>query len=200
MREGQTISWSSHHGDICRLKAVKVIGRGVSGRAVARASGKLHCPRRGKTEPGGAMFDRFLESRLAGWRGAAELVFRLATSLIFLVGGIGHFTHSTEMLARIQESPWAAQVQTISDPLILLHLSGAVFIVASLALIVGWSVRLAALAIFVTLVPITLAIHIAPGHAGPLFKNIAILGALVNFFVHGASCCALDRIGRKAQA
>lgn len=49
----------------------------------------------------------------------------------------------------------------------------------------GALTRLAALALFVTLVPITLSIHIAPGHVGPLLKNVAILGGLVHFMVRG---------------
>ncbi len=49
------------------------------------------------------------------------------------------------------------------------------------------------LALFVTLVPITLAIHVAPGHMGPFFKNIAILGALIHFFFKGPGRYSLDK-------
>jgi putative oxidoreductase len=87
------------------------------------------------------------------------------------------------MLQRIEESPWVAVVKAIGDPLMLLWLSGAVFVVAGVLLALGVLTRLAALALFVTLVPITLSIHIAPGHVGPLLKNVAILGGLVHFMV-----------------
>lgn len=138
------------------------------------------------------MFDDWLKARLARLEGLADPLFRVTLALIFLVGGMGHFMRSGDMLARIAESPWADAVGMIGDPLLLLHLSGAVFVLAGLCLAVGWSTRLAALALFVTLVPITVTIHIAPGHEGPLFKNIAILGALLHVLIMGARCCALD--------
>ena len=67
----------------------------------------------------------------------------------------------------------------------LLWLSGAAFVVFGLLLMFGRLRRLSALILFVTLVPVTLAIHIAPGHVGPLFKNVAILGALMLVYGRG---------------
>jgi putative oxidoreductase len=37
----------------------------------------------------------------------AHLVFRIATSLIFIIGGLGHFGQSQVMMARIEQSPSA---------------------------------------------------------------------------------------------
>lgn len=136
--------------------------------------------------------DNRITAMAVAWRGPVELIFRVSTALIFLIGGLGHFFRSAEMVERIAESPWRPQVEMIGDPLLLLHLTGAVFVAASIAMIIGFQVRTAALLLFVTLVPITMTIHIAPGHEGPLFKNIAILGALLHFFANGASCCAID--------
>lgn len=121
----------------------------------------------------------------------SDLIFRIAFAPIFVVGGLGHFVRSGEMLQRIEESPWVAVVKAIGDPLMLLWLSGAVFVVAGVLLALGVLTRLAALALFVTLVPITLSIHIAPGHVGPLLKNVAILGGLVHFMVRGPGGYAL---------
>ena len=146
------------------------------------------------------MLDQMIERMTSGAKGPMELVFRVAVALIFLIGGLGHFVRSDEMLARIDGSPWLPWVTAIGDPLVLLHLSGAVFVLASLTLIAGWSTRLAAVALFVTLVPITISIHMAPGHEGPLFKNVAILGALAYLAVNGTSCCALDLLARRARA
>ncbi len=109
----------------------------------------------------------------------AEAIFRIALSLIFIVGGIGHFVQLDEMRQRIDESPWRDQVMAIGDPAILLWLSGGVFILFGLLLALGLLQRLSALLLFVTLVPITVSVHIAPGHVGPLLKNVAILGALL---------------------
>lgn len=146
------------------------------------------------------MFDNWLGDRLAPVRGLSDIIFRFGTSLIFIIGGLGHFMQSEEMLSRIDESPWADFARSIGDPLLLLHLSGAVFVAAGIALVIGYSTRLAALARFVTLVPITFVIHVAPGHTGPLFKNIAILAALAFIFVRGADCCAVDVALRRKHA
>lgn len=109
----------------------------------------------------------------------AEAILRIAVSLIFIVGGLGHFVELDQMVQRIVESPWRDQVAMIGDPAILLWLSGGVFILFGLLLAWGLLQRLSALLLFVTLVPITISIHIAPGHVGPLLKNVAILGALI---------------------
>lgn len=125
-------------------------------------------------------------------RDFADPVLRVSVSLIFIIGGAGHFFAHDEMLAKVEDSPWRGIVAGIGDPSFLLWVSGIVFIIAGAALALGWMSRLAALAIFTTLVPITLAIHIAPGHVGPLFKNVAILGALFYIFARGPGRYALD--------
>ncbi len=85
-------------------------------------------------------------------------------------------------------------VLALGDPLFFLYLSGAIMVPAGIALAVGYRTRFASLMLFLTLVPITLVIHIAPDHVGPLFKNIAILGALVHFFTAGGGARSLTPI------
>lgn len=123
-----------------------------------------------------------------------EPVFRVLTSLIFIIGGLGHFGQHQTMLDRMAESPWASTVSLIGDPSLMLWLSGLVFVVAGVTLALGWMTRASALALFVTLVPVTIAIHVVPdsSHVGPLFKNIAILGALLFFWARGSGAYALD--------
>jgi len=132
--------------------------------------------------------------RLTKNAGISDLIFRFALSLIFIVGGLGHFVQHQQMLERMAESPWARLIEAAGNPSLLLWLSGVVFVAAGSALAAGLAVRLSALALFVTLIPITVTIHIAPGHAGPFFKNVAILGALVHFFFNGSGAYALDRL------
>ena len=120
-------------------------------------------------------------------------VFRVATSLIFIIGGIGHFAGHDHMLQRMEESPWRGVVGMIGDPSWLLWLSGVVFVIFGITLALGLLTRLSALLILVTLIPVTIAVHVAPGHAGPLFKNIAIMGALLYFYANGPGRFALDR-------
>ncbi|WP_284126110.1 DoxX family protein [Parerythrobacter aestuarii] len=122
----------------------------------------------------------------------ADAVFRILTSLIFIIGGLGHFGEHRMMLDRIADSPWHDLVVAIGDPSLLLWLSGIVFVVFGIALALGWMTRLSALLILVTLIPITISVHIAPGHVGPLFKNIAIMGALLLLIARGGGAYSLD--------
>ena len=120
-------------------------------------------------------------------------VFRVATSLIFVVGGIGHFAAHDYMLQRMAESPWRDVVSMIGDSSWLLWLSGAVFVIFGITLALGFLTRISALLLLVTLVPVTIAVHVAPGHMGPLFKNIAIMGALLYFYANGPGRFAVNR-------
>lgn len=123
-----------------------------------------------------------------------EPLFRLLVSLIFIIGGLGHFRQHKMMLERIEDSPWRDIVRLIGDPSVLLRLSGAAFIAAGITLALGFLTRASALVLFVTLVPVTIAIHVAPDpeHVGPLFKNVAILGALLHIWARGPGVYALD--------
>lgn len=125
--------------------------------------------------------------------GFSDPIFRVCLSLIFIVGGLGHFVEHRQMLDRIAESPWATTINAIGDPSVLLWVSGAIFVPAGVALAVGFMTRLSSVALFITLAPITITMHVAPGHAGPLFKNIAILGALIHFVFNGSGAVAIDR-------
>ena len=120
-------------------------------------------------------------------------VFRVATSMIFIIGGIGHFGAHEYMLERMAESPWRDVVGMIGDPSWLLWLSGVVFVIFGITLALGLLTRISALLILVTLIPVTIAVHFVPGHAGPLFKNIAIMGALLYFYANGPGRFAIDR-------
>lgn len=120
-------------------------------------------------------------------------VFRIATSLIFIIGGIGHFAAHHHMLRRMEESPWRGAVSMVGDPSWLLWLSGGVFVIFGINLALGFLTRLSALIILLTLIPVTIAIHVAPGHTGPLFKNIAIMGALLFFYANGPGRFAVTR-------
>ena len=122
----------------------------------------------------------------------ADPAFRVLTSLIFIIGGLGHFGEHQMMLDRMVDSPWWAMINMIGNPSWLLWLSGGVFVIFGVMLALGWMTRLSALLLFLTLIPITITVHIAPGHVGPLFKNIAILGSLFLIYCRGPGAYALD--------
>jgi putative oxidoreductase len=121
-------------------------------------------------------------------------LFRVLTSLIFIIGGLGHFGQHQVMLDRMEGSPWAPMVASVGDPSILLWLSGIAFVLAGFTLALGWMTRASALVLFITLIPVTIVVHVVPdtSHVGPLFKNIAILGALLFFWARGPGAYALD--------
>jgi len=131
---------------------------------------------------------------------SADPVFRVLTSLIFIVGGLGHFARRDAMLDRIADSPWSELIGRLGDPSLLLWLSGGVFVVFGVTLALGLWARLSALLLAVTLVPVTLALHLAPDQLGPLFKNLAILGALYFIYVRGAGQLSLDRVAARRKA
>ncbi len=113
-------------------------------------------------------------------------VFRATTSLIFIIGGIGHVAAHDTMLERMAESPWRDMVGMIGDPSWLLWLSGAVFVVFGLTLALGFLTRISALLILVTLIPVTIAVHFVPGHAADRSSETsAPLAAII------ASCIAI---------
>jgi len=121
-------------------------------------------------------------------------LFRVLTSLIFIIGGLGHFGQHKVMLARLEESPWVDMVRLVGDPSLLLTLSGVVFVIAGFSLALGWMTRASALVLFITLLPVTITVHVVPdtSHVGPLFKNIAILGALLLIWARGPGHFAID--------
>ena len=122
----------------------------------------------------------------------SDVAFRVMFSLIFIVGGLGHFGKADLMTNRFEASPWADLVSSIGDPQLMLSLSGVILVVGGVLLLLGYKTHLAALGLFITLVPITFVIHIAPGHVGPLLKNIALLGGLIHFYIRGAGAYSID--------
>ncbi|HVH18384.1 MAG TPA: DoxX family protein, partial [Myxococcota bacterium] len=74
----------------------------------------------------------------------------------------------------------------------MLYASGVTLVAGGIALLLGYRTREAAILLFLTLVPITLSVHIAPGHTGPLLKNVALFGGLIHFAVRGPGAIALD--------
>mgnify|MGYP003384906402 CR=1 FL=1 len=140
-----------------------------------------------------AKIERWLEPS-APTKALIDPLFRILTSLIFIIGGLGHFGQHDVMLDRMKESPWSATVNMIGDPSLMLWLWGNAFVVAGSTLALGWMTRASALVLFVTLVPVTIAIHVVPdtSHVGPLFKNVAILGALLLIFARGPGAFAID--------
>src|SRR3546814_16178233 len=91
-----------------------------------------------------ANIERWLEPGVK-WQALIDLLFRILTSLIFIIGGLGHFGQHQMMLDRMKESPWAQTGDMIGDPSFLLWLSGVALVVAGSTLARGWLRRASAL-------------------------------------------------------
>jgi putative oxidoreductase len=124
----------------------------------------------------------------------SDPVFRALFSLIFLVAGVGHFAQQDVMLARLDAAPLGSLARIFGPPELLMSLSGVVLILGGLALAVGWRTRMAAAALILTLIPITVTVHVGDAdHVGPFFKNVALLGGLLHFGIRGAGAYSIER-------
>ena len=108
---------------------------------------------------------------------------RVLASGIFLVAGFGHILNTQETVARIEQANFKGIAYYFGDPSWLVIASGIVMLIAGFSLLIGYKTKWAALVLIAVLIPITLTVQIGQINTlGPLFKNMAILGALL-FFV-----------------
>ncbi len=116
-------------------------------------------------------------------------------SLIFITAGLNHLFNTTGVTARLEKVPIAHMAAWVAPPETLIILSGAGLLLGGFMLLAGFRTRVAAAVLLAILIPITLTVQVAnPAGAGPLFKNIALMGVLLFFMANGAVYYSLDQL------
>lgn len=120
-------------------------------------------------------------------------LFRVMVSLIFIVAGANHLLRTEFVYQKLQKAAFAEKAVLFGDPHYLILFSGIAMLIGGVSFALGFKTRLAALGLLACLLPITLIVQVGSlATLGPLFKNIAIAGALLFFIVHHAFGYNLD--------
>lgn len=107
-------------------------------------------------------------------------LFRSFTSLIFIYAGIKHLTHPQGVFKRVSSSTIYELIQNEWLFRSTILFSGAVMVVAGMALLIGYKSRSASWLLLAMLIPITLSTQLENlNDLGPFFKNVAITGSLL---------------------
>ena len=125
----------------------------------------------------------------------SALLARVLLAAIFILVGvrkIGDFSGTQAMMA----------ARGMSATALLLSCTILIEVGGGLAVLLGYKARLAALLLFLFLIPTTLIFHTAFGGSFPpeqirlqqvmVLKNLAIMGGLLTIAVHGAGGLSLD--------
>lgn len=120
-------------------------------------------------------------------------LFRVLLSLIFLVAGTGHLVNTGHIARRLMNAQYGYLATSVAPPEPLVLLAGAALLVGGVCLLTGYRTEGAAVLLILLVIPITITIQLGRSTLGPLFKNIAILGALLYFATHGAGPFSFDR-------
>ena len=130
--------------------------------------------------------------------GTSILILRLMVSGIFIVAGTNHLLFTDKVLNRLNHAPMLNFASSFGNPETLIMISGRAMLLGGIALLFGILTRWAALGLILVLVPITISVQFGQwSTAGPLFKNIAILGVLLFFVINGSVVYGLDQFKRK---
>lgn len=112
-------------------------------------------------------------------------VLRIMLSGIFLVAGANHLFNVEGTVSKMDQASLKGMAYAIGNPEYMVILSGLVMLIAGIALIIGFKTRYAAAVLALVLIPITITVQVGQmSSLGPLFKNIAIMGALLFFILN----------------
>ena len=110
---------------------------------------------------------------------------RILVSGIFIVAGSSHLFKVEQTIKRIEKANFKGIAYLFGEPHWLIIASGMVMLVGGLLFLYGYKTRIMAIILISVLIPITLTVQVGQiTTLGPLFKNIAILGALLFFVIN----------------
>lgn len=112
--------------------------------------------------------------------GRMETVGRVLFSLVFVAAGVQHLFATDAVLERLAAARLGFLAVAVAPPRLLVVATGVVLVAAGLALLANLRARLAAMMLAGVLIPISVtALAGTPGEMGPLMKNVALLGGLL---------------------
>ncbi len=112
-------------------------------------------------------------------------VLRIMLSGIFLVAGANHLFNVEGTVNKMDQASLKGMAYTLGNPEYMIVLSGIVMLISGICLLIGYKTRYAAAILGLVLIPITITVQVGQMNSlGPLFKNIAIMGALLFFILN----------------
>lgn len=132
--------------------------------------------------------------------GISLLMLRVMLSGIFFIAGINHLLFTSKIKDRLKQATYRDFAQFFGPPETLVTLSGIAMLLGGTALLFGFLTRWAATGLSLIVMAITITVQVGQwATAGPLFKNIAILGGLLFFALNGSVSYGLDQYLFKSQ-
>lgn len=116
--------------------------------------------------------------------GNSITVLRVMLSGIFLVAGISHVAVPQGVARRLTSSSMYEFFPAIINPEVVVIAVGVGLLIGGVLLLTNRLTRYAAMLLLVLMIPITISVQLQGLETmGPLFKNVAIAGALL-FFIN----------------
>ncbi len=124
---------------------------------------------------------------MKGWNDGGALLGRILMSVIFLGAGLSKFSNmtGTEHYMAAMGMP-----KGIVPPLAVI--AAIIEVLGGLSLILGFKVRIAAIVLFLFLIPVTIIFHVVPHDPINTMKNVAIMGGLLIVATQGPGGLSLD--------
>jgi putative oxidoreductase len=128
-------------------------------------------------------------------RNTGALIGRIMIAYIFVTAGIEKIPGAS---ATMQYMASAGLPHSLIP--ILLVLTIVVELLGGLMLVFGWHAELAALIMFLYMIPVTLIFHVSTGQTIEWAKNLAIMGGLLMIAVYGPGGFSLGSRGTRIAA